>query len=136
MGIEVESRQFGTATDLRELVGLGGLLVNLDAYRPRALVSHPNGPAVPFSGCFIYAFMTCIALAGRFNIWNSIFGLQSAGFIRGQIHARLIPSSTWATGMLLVSPYHAELLPLEANYPLPDREQHTEAAQHQRGFAQ
>ena len=70
----------------------------MDRYRP---VRWLDGSA-PFSSCLVYRVMTEVVLRGRFNIAESIYGLESAGYIRGQTPARTIPECTWVSCMVNV----------------------------------
>jgi hypothetical protein len=93
------SKKFGTIEQLQRTLGTDKYLQHFDRYRPGV----DTAIATPFSGCFIFEWMVSIALSGKFNIRKNIFGLEHVGFIRPKVHTRLIPASTWATGMLLVS---------------------------------
>lgn len=90
---------YGTIEQLQEMLGPEGYLQHFDRYRPGT----NTAAAKPFSGSFIFQWMVKVALSGKFNIRNNIFGIESLGYSRPKVYARVIPACTWATGMLLVS---------------------------------
>jgi hypothetical protein len=95
--------KFGSAEELRDLVGEDGLFKGLDRYKPVPWLGSRTGPnalPLPFTGYPIYLFMTTIALVGQFDIQKNIYHLPA---LRGSSEARRIPMSTWTIGMLLVS---------------------------------
>ena len=95
--------KFGSAEELRDIVGEDGLFKDLDRYKPVPWLGSKmglNALPLPFTGYLIYLFLATIALAGQFDIQNNIFGLPAS---RGSSQVRHIPMSTWTAGMLLVS---------------------------------
>jgi hypothetical protein len=103
----VPGGKFGPKEELLKIVDEDGLLEDLHCYKPvpwapsiRSSTSNP-----PFTGYLIYVLMTRVALSGRFDISENIYGLPAPRTINRYTagSSRRIPMFTWTSGMLLVT---------------------------------